>query len=131
MRRCFKLPSLGRLGIPFALALLPALVLAQPLGDPGYVVKSGDTLGEVAKTHNVSVEALCEANKLDRHDPIKVGQTLAIPAPESDPRKSTSGSASARPGKGVRPGVVRMVRGNETLQTRVLDRLGVARQQTR
>jgi len=121
MHWSIRLPSLSRLGIPFALALLPALVLAQPLRDPGYVVKGGDTLGEVAKTHNVSVEALCEANKLDRHDPIKVGQTLAIPAPESDPQKS-SASASARPGKGVRPGVVRLVRGNETLQTRVLDR---------
>src|SRR5438552_1026101 len=115
MRGCFKVQSLGRLGIGLALALLPALVVADPLHDPGYVVKSGDTLGEVAKKHNVSVEALCEANKLDKSDPIKVGQTLSIPAPEP------SRSASARSGKPVRPGVVRLVRGNETLQTRVLD----------
>jgi len=115
MRRCFSVQSLGRLGIALALALLPALVVADPLRDPGYVVKSGDTLGEVAKKHNVSVEALCEANKLDRNDPIKVGQTLSIPVPES------SRSASERPGKPVRAGVVRLVRGNETLQTRVLD----------
>lgn len=121
MRGCFKLQSLGRLGIPLALALLPAIVFAQPLGDPGYVVKSGDTLGEVAKTHSVSIEALCTANKLDRHDPIKVGQTLSIPAPERDARKSPS-SAAARAGKAMRRGVVRLVRGNETLQTRVLDR---------
>jgi murein DD-endopeptidase MepM/ murein hydrolase activator NlpD len=116
MRGCFRFQSLSRLGIALALALVPALVVADPLRDPGYVVKSGDTLGEVAKKHNVSVEALREANKLDRNDPIKIGQTLSIPAPES------SRSASALPGKPVRPGVVRMVRGNETLQTRVLDR---------
>jgi uncharacterized protein YcbK (DUF882 family) len=123
MHRSIRLQLLGRLGIPFALALLPALVLADPLGDPGYVVKSGDTLGEVAKTHNVSIEALCLANKLDRHDPIKIGQTLSIPAPEGAEQKSpSSAAATGRPGKPMRAGVVRLVRGNQTLQTRVLDR---------
>jgi uncharacterized protein YcbK (DUF882 family) len=118
MRGRFGLQFFGRLGIPLALAaLVPALVLADPLRDPGYVVRSGDTLGAIAKRHNVSVEALREANKLDRNDPIKAGQTLTIPPPDK------SASSSAKLGK-VRPGVVRMVRGNETLQTRVLDRRG-------
>ena len=113
MGRCNTLRFLSRLGIPLALsALLPALLLADPLADPSYVVKSGDTLGEIAKRNNVSVEALCAANKLDRHDPIKAGQTLSIPAPER---------SAVQSGK-VRAGVVRLVRGNETLQTRVLDR---------
>lgn len=120
MHRLFSFQRLGRLGIPLALVLAPALVFADPLGDPGYQVKSGDTLGEVAKTHNVSIEALCTANKLDRHDPIKVGQTLSIPAPEGAEHKPTSTGSAARAGK-VRAGVVRLVRGNETLQTRVLD----------
>jgi uncharacterized protein YcbK (DUF882 family) len=110
----FRRKTLGPFGIPLALAaLVPALVLADPLRDPGYVVKNGDTLGAIAKKHNVSVEALCAANKLDRHDSIKVGQTLAIPPPERP-------VSSAR----VRAGVVRLVRGSETLQTRVLDRRG-------
>jgi len=112
MKRWFRIQSLGRLAVAASLALLPALVFADPLRDPGYLVKRGDTLGEIAKEHNVSVEALRTANKLDRGDPIKIGQTITIPPPDKP-----AGSS-----KRVRAGVVRMVRGNETLQTRVLDR---------
>ena len=118
MRRCFRVQSLSRLGIALALALVPALVVADPLRDPGYVVKSGDTLGGVAKKNNVSVEALREANKLDRTRPDQDRPN----AFDSCSRVVALCSASARPGKPVRAGVVRMVRGNETLQTRVLDR---------
>jgi uncharacterized protein YcbK (DUF882 family) len=107
-----------RFGPFLALGFVPALAFADPLRDQGYEVKRGDTLGAIAKEHNVSVEALRAANQLDRASPIKVGQTLTIPAPSGDP--STQVRSSSK-GKRVRPGVVRLVRGNETLQTRVLD----------
>ena len=44
-----------------------------------YVVKSGDNLMKIAKTHGISLKALRSANKL-KTDQIKVGQKLAIPA---------------------------------------------------
>ena len=43
-----------------------------------YVVKSGDTLGHIAKAHGVSVKALKAANSLDT-DHIAVGVKLKIP----------------------------------------------------
>lgn len=43
-----------------------------------YLVKSGDTLGRIAKTHHTTVKAIKEANKLAT-DRISVGQKLQIP----------------------------------------------------
>ncbi len=47
-----------------------------------YVVKSGDTLGRIAKKHGVSVKALKAANGLT-NDRIAVGKTLKLPAGKS------------------------------------------------
>ena len=46
-----------------------------------YVVKQGDSLGKIAKTHGTSVDALIETNHL-KSDVIRVGQKLSIPSPE-------------------------------------------------
>ena len=47
---------------------------------PGeYTVKSGDTLGKIAKAHKTSVKAIRDLNKL-KTDQIKVGQKLTLPA---------------------------------------------------
>lgn len=43
-----------------------------------YKVKSGDTLGEIASKHHVSIAAIKKANHL-RSDTIQIGQTLKIP----------------------------------------------------
>jgi LysM repeat protein len=43
-----------------------------------YLVKSGDTLSRIAKSHHTTVKAIKEANKLDT-DRISVGQKLDIP----------------------------------------------------
>ncbi|HEX3625284.1 MAG TPA: LysM peptidoglycan-binding domain-containing protein [Verrucomicrobiae bacterium] len=43
-----------------------------------YLVKSGDTLGRIAKAHHTSVKAIKEANKLAT-DNISVGEKLNIP----------------------------------------------------
>lgn len=43
-----------------------------------YVISRGDTLSEIARRYNVSVQALRQTNGLDGHT-IKVGQTLKIP----------------------------------------------------
>jgi LysM repeat protein len=43
-----------------------------------YTVRSGDTLGEIAQKHGVSVSALKRANGL-RSDVLKIGNRLKIP----------------------------------------------------
>lgn len=68
-----------RLVAPFVVicALLAASTAsAEP---QTHVVAQGHTLGKIAKRYHVSVEALCEANKINRRDPLKLGQKLVIP----------------------------------------------------
>lgn len=43
-----------------------------------YTVKSGDTLSEIAKEKNTSVEKIVELNKIENPDLIKVGQILEL-----------------------------------------------------
>lgn len=45
-----------------------------------YVVKSGDTLSSIARSSNVSVEAIAAANHLKPPYPLRVGDRLSIPA---------------------------------------------------
>lgn len=45
----------------------------------GYIVKSGDTLSQIAKATNTTVDALKKLNNLTS-DKIKVGQSLVIPS---------------------------------------------------
>lgn len=47
-------------------------------GEANYVVKSGDTLGHIAKTHGTTVKAIKVANGLTS-DRIPVGKTLKLP----------------------------------------------------
>jgi len=65
-------PSAGTAPAPSAAADTSA-------GGETYAVKSGDTLGKIAKSYGVSVKALRSANSLTT-DKIKVGQKLKIPA---------------------------------------------------
>lgn len=51
---------------------------AAPLGRDVYVVKSGDTLGKIARTHGTTVERLREVNGLQT-DRILVGRKLKLP----------------------------------------------------
>ena len=44
-----------------------------------YRVRSGDTLGRIARRYGVTIEALCSLNDIKRRDPIHPGQQLAIP----------------------------------------------------
>jgi len=46
-----------------------------------HVVARGQTLGAIAKRYNVSIDALCSANRISRRAPIRPGQELTIPAP--------------------------------------------------
>lgn len=44
-----------------------------------YVIKSGDTLWKIAKTHGVSISQLAEINNLSDPNRLHIGQELIIP----------------------------------------------------
>lgn len=50
-----------------------------PAAAARYTVKSGDTLGAIARRHRVSVAAIAKANKLANPNRIVIGQVLVIP----------------------------------------------------
>lgn len=51
-----------------------------------YVVKSGDTLGKIAKAYGLTVKDLVDANKIENADLIRVGAKLAIPTVDTTKR---------------------------------------------
>ena len=57
----------------------PSFVSAQESST--YIVKEGDTLSEIAETHNTTVEKLAENNHIDNIHMIYVGQELVIDGP--------------------------------------------------
>jgi murein DD-endopeptidase MepM/ murein hydrolase activator NlpD len=52
---------------------------AASVGSLAHVVRPGETLWQVARQHNVGVEALVRANRLPPGHRLRVGQRLAIP----------------------------------------------------
>ena len=83
----------------FALAVLAAIP-AVSLADATHVVRKGDTLGKIARSHHVSVAKIQEANALEGTR-LAVGTKLVIPGGKARPKQR-----KARPGKG-KPAVVR------------------------
>lgn len=61
-------------GLVAGISLLTAGVVSAET----YTVKSGDTLSEIAETHNTTVEKLAEQNKISNLDFIHVGQVLEL-----------------------------------------------------
>jgi len=51
-----------------------------PAGQRFYTVQSGDTLGKIALSFEVPVQAIVDLNKLASADAIQAGQTLEIPS---------------------------------------------------
>jgi LysM repeat protein len=64
--------------IPAAMPKTPSASGASPVGANVYVVKPGDSLGKIAKSHGTTVTALKAVNSLAT-DRINVGQHLTIP----------------------------------------------------
>ena len=46
---------------------------------PNFTVKSGDTLSQIAKDNNTTVEAIAEANNISDPNKIQTGQNLSMP----------------------------------------------------
>jgi len=47
-----------------------------------YVIKDGDTLGSIARSHEIERSELLKANRLSEGQPIYIGETLLIPGTE-------------------------------------------------
>ncbi|HGP7883166.1 TPA: LysM domain-containing protein [Streptococcus pneumoniae] len=75
----------------------PSFVSAQ--GSSTYTVKEGDTLSEIAETHNTTVEKLAENNHIDNIHLIYVDQELVIDgpvAPVATPAPATYAAPAAQ-----------------------------------
>lgn len=75
----------------------PSFVSAQESST--YTVKEGDTLSEIAETHNTTVERLAENNHIDNIHLIYVGQELVIDgpvAPATTPAQTTYAAPAAQ-----------------------------------
>ena len=75
----------------------PSFVSAQESST--YTVKEGDTLWEIAETHNTTVEKLAENNHIDNIHLIYVGQELVIDgpvAPAATPAPTTYAAPAAQ-----------------------------------
>ncbi|VSW35133.1 LysM domain protein [Streptococcus pneumoniae] len=75
----------------------PSFVSAQE--SLTYTVKEGDTLSEIAETHNTTVEKLAENNHIDNIHLIYVGQELVIDgpvAPVATPAPATYAAPAAQ-----------------------------------
>ena len=75
----------------------PSFVSAQESST--YTVKEGDTLSEIAETHNTTVEKLAENNHIDNVHLIYVGQELVIDgpvAPVATPAPATYAAPAAQ-----------------------------------
>ncbi|MDU4445170.1 LysM peptidoglycan-binding domain-containing protein [Streptococcus mitis] len=75
----------------------PSFVSAQESST--YTVKEGDTLSEIAETHNTTVEKLAENNHIDNIHLIYVGQELVIDgpvAPVATPAPATYAAPAAQ-----------------------------------
>ena len=68
--------------------LAPSLTFAQETTT--YTVKAGDTLSEIAETHNTTVEKLAELNNIENIDLIFVDQVLIIDGPAAAVAATTS-----------------------------------------
>tara|TARA_R110000850_G_scaffold30303_6_gene83559 strand:+ start:300 stop:1286 length:987 start_codon:yes stop_codon:yes gene_type:complete len=58
------------------------VTLPTPKASTTYVIKDGDTLGSIAKSHEVERTKLLTANRLSEGQPIYIGETLLIPGTE-------------------------------------------------
>ena len=69
-----------------------------------YTVQSGDTLGAIAQSYGVSLEALMAANNIVNPNLLQVGQTLVIPvAPQAPPAVEPASDVTAEPAGATPP----------------------------
>ena len=78
-----------------ALAVLAAIP-AVSLADATHVVRKGDTLGKIARSHHVSVAKIQEANALEGTR-LSVGTKLVIPGGKAQSKRRKDSSGKSKP----------------------------------
>ncbi len=68
----------------------PAETAESQTGPGEYVVQSGDTLGAIAASVSVPIEALMAVNGITNPDQIQVGQVLTVPNPSRNAQGPTT-----------------------------------------
>jgi LysM repeat protein len=93
-----------RRAFPYLLSLILAGAAAQAADNRAstHTVADGQRLGSIAKRYGVSIEALCQANGIDRRAPIRPGQRLTIPGrlPERGSAENPAPEADSAPAQG-------------------------------
>ena len=97
-----QLPGEVDLSKPVAPRTPPKTTTAPSHGETVYVVKSGDSLSEIALKHGVKVDDIRKANDLKDANKIAVGQKLRIPGAKKSEAKVESKSNVTAP-KGDAP----------------------------
>ena len=64
---------------------LSLLMVSGSFADTTYVVKTGDTLSQIARSFNTSVTAIAVANGISNPNLIYAGQVLVIPTAGGQP----------------------------------------------
>lgn len=91
------------------IASLPQYVPPDVIAER-YVVRSGDTLGAIARRYRTSVDAIVRLNNLRSRSIIRVGQVLRIPT-----RGETAAAAAPAPKAAPGETVIHVVRSGDTL----------------
>ncbi|MCK9267953.1 MAG: LysM peptidoglycan-binding domain-containing protein, partial [Alkaliphilus sp.] len=65
-----------------------------PPGTTAYIIRAGDTFYTIAKSHNVSLDALLAANPGVNPDNLQIGQTICIPGAMPPPTTCPSGTTA-------------------------------------
>ena len=78
--------------------------VAASTGSSSYTVQRGDTLFRIASLHNVTMDALMNANQINSPNTLYVGQVLTIPAGASLASTSTGTSSGWDPGATISDG---------------------------
>jgi LysM repeat protein len=92
----------GSLGGSLPVASTPSEPLVSSAGMTEHVIKSGDIIGDLAKTYGVTTEAIIRANPTVKPRNLRIGDRLMIPPPAP----TTGSSASAAGSTGAAPGTV-------------------------
>jgi LysM repeat protein len=108
--------------------LLASTQPSRPATPATHRVYSGQRLESIARRYQVSIEALCEANRIRRTDKLKPGQVLVIPGslPEAElSRLDTREQDSERPrSKPVKKGYIEMANYTSRYRGVVFDKKG-------
>ena len=99
---------------------------SEPPRPATHRVYAGQRLESIARRYQVSIEALCQANRIRRGDKLKPGQVLVIPGslPEAGLSKLESRDEAPRPTKATKKGFVEMANYTTRYRGVVFDKKG-------